>query len=581
MSPPTREAQVMTKSIQRAHRVGYALAHYTGTTVRVVTCVCALAVVHCTSGPGQDSSAPFADPAPQEPVATVSQALNSLPVYRDPSGSQTIFQDSGTVLTVQGNISVAGPNPWADITAFGATTSSSCTQASGASNSTAISKAISSLSNGGTLFIPPGSYCVGSPILLSSSFGSNYPHINVVGAGKSSILMGPSNANIGYIIQISGSFNTVRDLQIQCTGGLQATSGIGFAPSGTSVQIQANTVAHIYFQNCTWNLPSDAISMNTGSGTNTGNVTENVIDDIFIYNANNANSGGNGVHMFIGNSGYLTDNHVSNITVADTPTTTGINLGAGANANVFANLVMDSGSLDGGAASFIYVASGATNNQFHAVRFDDDGYAAISDITNNEPTTQLIGTTTNAYKIAGTAAGSMTIVGSAGGTTQVGGYSYTQTTGSATLNAPYGTNVPSNLTLTLNGPTAVGEPPGLVVGAPIPNTGYNGRVATFAAPDAGNYGPAVQVGADPEERGVFVYTMGFNYSNNTGFVNMVDPEGLATQSANGNWAPMYLYASQVAVENGGGLVLKGSDGKCVGLTESGGALVTTNNVSCP
>jgi hypothetical protein len=143
--------------------------------------------------------------------------------------------------------------------------------------------------------------------------------------------------------------------------------------------------------------------------------------------------------------------------------------------------------------------------------------------------------------------------------------------------------VASNETVTIDGPSGVAQPVGLVVGQPItPSTGYSSTVASFAAPNA-NYGPAVQVEADSAGRGLFVYTNGFSYYTNTGNQLMVNPTGIATEAANGNLASTTLFASSVALPNAGeGIVLKAPNGTtCATVALNNSGVLTTTSTTCP
>jgi hypothetical protein len=479
------------------------------------------------------------------------------------------------------------PDPWADIRAYGAVTSTSCTSTSSqaTTNNRAIASALRALtsSGGGTLFVPAGRFCVSTSIVLGN--GLLGAPITVAGAGSASVLLGPSDANIGYMIQIGGSYNTVRDLYIDCNSA--NTSGIGLVPvgsaTGTAAQIQGNSLARLLIGACTMNAAggtaSDAVALSataTGAGT-----TENSIEDIFITNTGR-NAGGNALHFFHASPGYATDNHVARVTVENTLGTTGVNLEAGASGNLFEGLVLASG---GGAGLVnLSVAAGANYNTFSGVSFDNDGVGAV-DIVNASPYTQFIGTDANTVQdITGAL-----MLGP--GTSRFGGYSYSG--GLAVLNASGGVEFSADAafdtdkTLSVLGPSGVGSPAGLSVGARVSASAVGlSSVATFSAPNVAGVLPATFV-TDSAGSGPLVITQNYDVAAHTGseLVTSVTSTGatiLSLTNGNASYSQLTIGAAPLYLNSGGGLVLKGTDRKCVLLTASGGALVATNDYRpCP
>jgi hypothetical protein len=493
-------------------------------------------------------------------------------------------------LYVDGGVQIVGPSPWADVTAFGAVPSSTCTRGDGGPQNTdnAISAALTKLlPTGGTLFFPPGTYCITRTIALSQ--GS----ITLAGAGNATTILGPTDANIGPLVQVAGSGHTVRDLALNCN---LKSHGISFGGTGSPI-VQGNALSHLSLVGCTTAAGTNAIEFQPGSQT-----AENGVRDILITNYGSTASGGAGIYFaaLVPDAGYVTDNTFANITVNNTPGTVGVDIegtspnNAGASGNNFSGLNISPGGPPGGGTSRdILIASGAADNHFNGVTFDNDSDASVH-IENHSTTTEFFGTNTYAGRVVDTT-GAMTLVGQADNSVQMGGYAYSSTNGivelgGAGVHLNSGTTVTYGNALSVQGPDAGLYKTALTVGAPIPNTGIATEVS-MSAPNA-NWGPTVTVMTDGVGRGLQMVTQGYNYVDagqslsiglSSNGAQIVASTGGSSALAPIKFTGSYLYVGAGPQGNPGmPLVLKGSDGTCVGLSVSGGALAATNNFTpCP
>jgi hypothetical protein len=390
-----------------------------------------LATAHCTSADGGSRALGSANSNDLEPVARTSAPLQTV--------NDSLFVDGSA--QIQGNVKILGPNPWVDVTAWGAVPvtgacSLSCAHSCGATDSwPAIYNALYTLSgSGGTLFFPAGTYCISQPIVVANP---GYNEITLAGTGVSSQLMpytgpladGGTASSPPYLIWFSASLGGARDLLLQCNANV-ATAGLGLVPyplNTTNTTIIANNnFSGLTIQGC-----SGASAIRLQAGANSSSFTNmNMFHDINISNGGYAYTG----------TGILLDNPIPNGSTLDLSgnhffgvnlnggTTYGINILAGYY-NTFHGLNMLSGS-----TTNVHVASGAKYNQFFGMNFDNDADGS-TDIVNDEPTTELLSANTYRTRMGGTAAGTMTVVGLLDGTTHVGPYAYSNASGVATLNS--------------------------------------------------------------------------------------------------------------------------------------------------
>ena len=139
---------------------------------------------------------------PSGNVETSQQALNSKPLYQDPSGAQTLTQPSGTTLTINGTIDLSTPRRlggfrYAD-------------QFSGNDIGAKINAARTDLGTaGGTIIIPKGSWTFSTPIVLDNA-------VSVVLQGEGATTAGAAAAST---LQYNGSCQTV--ISARSTAGVE------------------------------------------------------------------------------------------------------------------------------------------------------------------------------------------------------------------------------------------------------------------------------------------------------------------------------------------------------------------------
>jgi hypothetical protein len=184
----------------------------------------AVAAPACADGQGADVAG-----LSNEPVGHVSQALSPPPTFY-----------------IDGSAQVVGPSPWVDVTAFGA--SSTC----GSDSISQINTAMAYLqqNGGGTLFFPPGTYCISAPIVVSQA---SYPGlVKIVGAGPSTVIDPLPGKNPAYLIQVSGSYGGVQNLQLNCSSASGITAALGLVPSSTTATtlIIHNVLSGLLIQGC-------------------------------------------------------------------------------------------------------------------------------------------------------------------------------------------------------------------------------------------------------------------------------------------------------------------------------------------
>jgi hypothetical protein len=459
----------------------------------------------------------------------------------------------------------------------------SCTTASGSSNSAAIAAALQALGamGGGTLLFPQGAYCIASTIVLPSAS----PSLTIAGAGKESVLLGPSDATLGYMIQVAGAFDTIRDLTLVCNTAAPPastlTSGIGLVPGVPAANVLGNLLSGLLLEQCTVSngiASSDAIALQSGiAGVGS---TENTIRDIYVTEGN----GGAAIHLFNTAPGYVTDNEFANVVVNGTATTTTIRLEPGADGNLFTNIVAAAGGVG---TTNVQVAAGADNNQFHGIHFDN-GSPTTVDIANGSRFSQFLGTNAKAFSDT---TGALMI-----GTNvaRFGGYDYSSAHGIALLDpaggVEFGANAvfDPNKTLSLSGPAGANAPPALAVGASFDGARLGlSSLATFNPPDVNGVLPATFV-VDAVGRGPTIVSQDFDITKGTGTLTGIGVSDagatiVATRHGTSAVAPLVLSASNVALTvAGSGLVLKSPDGAvCAVVTLTNAGALTTTPTACP
>jgi len=185
----------------------------------------AVAVVSCTGGsPGTSDSE-------SGKVGSVTQALDSVQIWGDPSGSQTITQASSTSLTVKGvmNAQVFGGINYVDQLA---------TAGSGTSGSpwTGWETAVNALSAGTEIYFPAGYYTQASTIQMK-------PGWTLRGAGYDATFIKSGSTFTGDAIQSISPYNAstavhimVEDLMIQ---------GQNTSPTGAAIDVVGGTYVNI------------------------------------------------------------------------------------------------------------------------------------------------------------------------------------------------------------------------------------------------------------------------------------------------------------------------------------------------
>lgn len=220
---------------------------------------------------------------------------------------------SGTILDIEGSTTIRGPIPFVDVTAYG-------------TDATAFNSAISTLSGGGILYIPAGTYTIASQITIDGD------DIQIIGAGPDAVLS--SSSGVTMIYGEGRSNVTIKDLSFVLNNDARAI-GLDGGASGTTtdwtimnVDIFAQTtngasgirlsseqgtatVTRVKVLNC--RIRSDR-SVPTADGLSVGG-GQNTMSDIFIdnvlvdgfdrgFNTTNNGSGDDNSLMKISNSTF-------------------------------------------------------------------------------------------------------------------------------------------------------------------------------------------------------------------------------------------------------------------------------------
>jgi hypothetical protein len=437
----------------------------------------------------------------------------------------------------------------------------------------AIAAALSALAaqGGGTLFVPPGSYCVWRPIVVSTD------RIMLKGSGRSTILRPCTPAEGGarersgpprFVVQFSASNGGVSDLMLRCDGlPGTTTSALGLVPLASDPwNIEGNRFSGLRIEACNGNgIELQATKRLT---------VFNSFYDIFITYT------GTAIRFDSSAGGSVNSNQFFAITVNNF-VTTGFDI-QGGRENTFFGC-----SLETVFGRSINIARGAEDNRFFGTTFDNgpSNGAESVDIVNDEPTSQFYASNTQPSRVSSKIGG--TFIGLGAGDTQVGGYSYSSTDGVAKLNTVNGVRIQTNTsldegkTLTIGG----GINGSLAVGPIVANERLMmPTLASFHAP-AANWGPAATFMADGAGRGAIVLSSGFSASNRLGNSLLLSPIGLAaTQSGLSSPAPVVIGGGSNIYTSwpGSGLVAKSPDGsKCAVIGIDNAGKLAARPVACP
>jgi hypothetical protein len=451
-----------------------------------------------------------------------------------------------------------GSNPWIDVTAppFNVVplpTTANCAAGS-ADASSGIQSAIAAMASlgGGTIFLPPGTYCLAHPAI------AYYGSTTLVGAGPNATILEPipqtGSSQLPYLVQMAQSYGGARDLGFQCQAN-PGTSGLGLVPYARGTQINYNRFSNLLFNGCVNGSnsapPTGAAIVLQGAVTGAA-IYWNTFNNISIYDVD---VGGYASGILIGgpgtSAGIVSSNQFFGVTIGNGVNQYGIYI-AGGIENQFYGL-----NLDNGITNDVVVSSTSPPsqyNQFYGAFFDPSAPGAVN---NAEPTTAFFGTSVPPTCVTDTS-GKMTLVGNYGNGTQMAG--------------PLSVSIGSPL--------------------PPPNLGGASATASFSAGEINGSYAAVFV-SDLAGRNVDFVSQNYSWANGSGSALAIGTDvplnaGLGTgvtlnayQSGSGG-APLVMSTTNLYLRAAGaGIILKGADGTCVELGVKAGVLTQRVMPVCP
>lgn len=167
-----------------------------------------------------------------EALGTTKAALNSVPVYQDPTGSQSINQPSGTSFSVN-QLSNANSVIFVDGGTYART-------------GAGIQAAINAAPAGGTVFLPPATYSVGPsdlPVVISQP-------VNLVGAGWGTVLSVSNETTTDVLVVQPAAGQTIAgiriaDFAITPASPTSVPGRYGIRLNGTSGEIIHALIDHV------------------------------------------------------------------------------------------------------------------------------------------------------------------------------------------------------------------------------------------------------------------------------------------------------------------------------------------------
>lgn len=295
---------------------------------------------------------------------------------------------------ITGSITIQGPNPWIDVTAAPYNADSS-----GSSDSqAAIQAAIDALpSTGGTVYFPPGSYKINTPIVCDPALGGE---IRLIGNGLTTTIVPGSTSQHG--IRIISDKCEVKDLTIDAPASYAKSAiriedgvtntliyrvriaGDDYTTGSKGIEFVSSSATGITFnhiEDCTIEALEHSIEMNqavTGSYIN-GNY---IIGNTFL-------NPGTAIYM----TGFATENATDGNVIANNQVQTNADLVEGfridGNWNILSGNMFWDLQLSGNKG--INVLSTASFTQITG------GYIQYADITNSGTSTQFLGGDKNLF----------------------------------------------------------------------------------------------------------------------------------------------------------------------------------------
>jgi hypothetical protein len=476
-----------------------------------------------------------------------------------------------------GGLAFRGPSPWADVTAWGAAKDCSADAAG------AIQAAIHSLAAGGTVFFPPGTYCISQPIRVLND------NVLLRGSGKATILQPFGTTPPVSLIQFSASDGGVQELALNCANAPgQTTSGLAVIPASVTPSQpenqNRNRFSGLQIAGCGANailLQAGPLVATNGSPAASG-CWFNAFYDIHILYSGTAILFANPLGGCVGTGqnrvcpSSVNRNQFYSV-VADGFVTNGVDIEAGAT-NTFYGC-----SFSGIAQSAISIAKSSTvgadnnDNRFFGTSFEANG----TDVDNSNLYTHFFGSPIDLAKVRG-AAPIATILGQADAERFVG-YDYKSTDGVARWSTVGGVefqtsvSVDSGKTCSIGGGTTHDS---LAVGPPVSAASLGvSSLASFAAPDS-NWGFASTFVADGVGRGVEIVSQDYDV-NNAGSALAVGPTGIIAYQNGDAFAPLKVLSSSLYLTNAGsGLIQRSPNGTCWQLAVSDTGAVSATKVAC-